>query len=198
MRSHTLCTAVWVTAAKAHTHTLSLCVPCHCFLACVRTQRIVPTQPRRSDVRSARTPCRSVAARVADLIGRLNTTEKIGLTGTLPGTDMCAGVDAGVPRLDIPRLSCLIECTGAVSSACYVDPVSGVQSCPTVFPAPLAVAARYVNTFALFIHCVSANELRFNQHTFDVAITPVVTHTHTHIRSHLPSLSILPLVQCNV
>lgn len=57
-------------------------------------------------------------SRIADLISRLTTDEKIGLLGTLPNTDVCAGVDAGVPRLSIPAVSNLIECTGAVSSSC--------------------------------------------------------------------------------
>lgn len=88
-------------------------------------------------------PTLSIAARVSDLLSRLNLTEKAGLSGTFPGGDMCAGVDGGVPRLDIEPLSMLIECTGAVSSNCYVDPVSGAQSCPTVFPSPLSVAATF-------------------------------------------------------
>jgi beta-D-xylosidase 4 len=80
--------------------------------------------------------------RVADLIGRLNLTEKIALMGTYVG-DVCAGVDGGVPRLDIQPISCLIECTGAVSSNCYVDGDTGASYCPTVFPAPLSTAASF-------------------------------------------------------
>ena len=46
--------------------------------------------------------------RITDLLSRLTVAEKIGLSGTLPGSDICAGVDAGVPRLGIPALSNLI------------------------------------------------------------------------------------------
>ena len=101
-----------------------------------------------------------VAARVADLVGRLTLAEKFGLTGTAPGGDMCAGVDAGVPRLDIAPLSCLIECTGAVSSSCYVDPATNASSCPTVFPAPLAVAASFDRAIMRLRGAVTGSEAR--------------------------------------
>ena len=100
------------------------------------------------------------AARVADLIGRLTLAEKFGLTGTAPGGDMCAGVDAGVPRLDIAPLSCLIECTGAVSAACYVDAATNASSCPTVFPAPLAVAASFDRALMRLRGTVTGTEAR--------------------------------------
>jgi len=100
-----------------------------------------------------------MAARIADLISRLNTTEKIGLSGTLPGSDICAGVDAGVPRLGIPALSNLIECTGAVSSSCYVSP-DGTSYCPTVFPAPSAVAASFNRSLFRLRGAVTGMEAR--------------------------------------
>lgn len=82
-----------------------------------------------------------LAARVADLVGRLQLDEKIGLTGSAYG-DMCSDIDAGVPRLSIPNVTQLIEVTGAVSASCYVD-AAGLSHCPTVFPAPLALAASF-------------------------------------------------------
>ncbi len=77
------------------------------------------------------------------MIARLTLTETIGLLGTGPKFDLCSGVDQGVPRLDIPPVSTLIEVTGAVSARCYVDDM-GVSFCPTVFPSPLSVAASFV------------------------------------------------------
>lgn len=51
-------------------------------------------------------PLQPVAARVADLVGRLTTAEKVALTGantgSLPGTSSCDTIDPGVPRLAIP------------------------------------------------------------------------------------------------
>ena len=99
------------------------------------------------------------AARVKDLIGRLNLTEKIQLTGVVKG-DLCAGLDGGVPRLGIEPVSCLIECTGAVSSSCYVDPSSGESFCPTVFPAPAAVAASFNRTLMRLRGAVTGMEAR--------------------------------------
>lgn len=103
-------------------------------------------------------PTLSLSVRVADLIGRLNLTEKIGLMGTFTG-DICAGVDAGVPRLDIEPLSCLIECTGAVSSNCFKDS-SGNSYCPTVFPAPLSVAASFNRSLMHLRGAVTGQEAR--------------------------------------
>lgn len=87
-------------------------------------------------------PTLPLSNRVSDLIGRLTWDEKVALMGTFTG-DICAGVDGGVPRLDIQPISCLIECTGAVSSNCFVDETSGTSYCPTVFPAPLSTAATF-------------------------------------------------------
>lgn len=86
-------------------------------------------------------PAQPLAARVADLLSRLTPAEKIGLTGSSFG-DLCSVVDSGVPRLFIPNVTQLIEVTGAVSSACYVD-AAGASYCPTVFPAPLSLAASF-------------------------------------------------------
>jgi beta-glucosidase-like glycosyl hydrolase len=69
------------------------------------------------------------------------------------------GVDAGVPRLGIPALSNLIECTGAVSSNCYISP-DGTSYCPTVFPAPLAVAASFNRSLMRLRGAVTGMEAR--------------------------------------
>lgn len=82
-----------------------------------------------------------IVDRVNNLISLLTTEEKIGLTGSFNG-DLCSDIDAGVPRLNIPNVTQLIEITGTVSSSCYVD-AGGVSYCPTVFPAPLALAASF-------------------------------------------------------
>ena len=86
-----------------------------------------------------------VAARVASLVSLLTTEEKIGLTGAAFG-DSCAVIDAGAPRLGFVNVSQLIEVTGAVSAACYVDATTGTSYCPTVFPAPLSLAASFNRT----------------------------------------------------
>ncbi len=93
------------------------------------------------------------------MIARLTPEEKIGLSGTLPNTDICAGLDAGVPRLGIPALSNLIECTGAVSSNCYAAP-DGTAYCPTIFPAPLAVAASFNRSLMRLRGAVTGMEAR--------------------------------------
>ncbi len=98
-------------------------------------------------------------ARVSDFISRLTLAEKISLTGTAAGTDMCAGVDVGVLRLGVEPVSNLIECTGAVSSSCVVD-ASGANRCPTVFPAPLAVAASFNRTLMRLRGVVTGVEAR--------------------------------------
>jgi beta-glucosidase-like glycosyl hydrolase len=103
-------------------------------------------------------PALPVATRAADFISRLTVAEKIGLSGTFVG-DICAGVDGGVPRLSVPPLSCLIECTGAVSSGCYVDE-NGINYCPTVFPAPLSVAASFNRTLMYVRGLVTGSEAR--------------------------------------
>ena len=103
-------------------------------------------------------PSLPVATRAADFISRLTVAEKIGLSGTFTG-DICAGVDGGVPRLSVPPLSCLIECTGAVSSNCYVDE-SGISYCPTVFPAPLSVAASFNRSLMYVRGYVTGSEAR--------------------------------------
>lgn len=86
-------------------------------------------------------PSLPVEDRVANLVSLLTTEEKIGLTGSFNG-DLCSDIDAGVPRLNIPNVTQLIEITGTVSSSCYVDN-GGVSYCPTVFPAPLSLAASF-------------------------------------------------------
>lgn len=86
-------------------------------------------------------PALPTAARVANLVSLLTTEEKIGLTGSFNG-DLCSDIDAGVPRLGIPNVTQLIEITGTVSSSCYVD-AGNVSYCPTVFPAPLSLAASF-------------------------------------------------------
>jgi beta-glucosidase-like glycosyl hydrolase len=82
-----------------------------------------------------------LAARVADLVGALTPAEKIGLLGAAGG-DTCSVIDAGAPRLGLAPVTQLIEVTGAVSSACVAD-AGGDVRCPTVFPAPLALAASF-------------------------------------------------------
>ena len=113
------------------------------------------------------------AFRIADLISRLSLSEKIGLSGTLPNSDSCAGLDAGVSRLDIPALSNLIECTGAVSSNC-VD-IDGSSYCPTVFPSPLAVAASFNRSLMRLRGAVTGMEARAfnNLHTNRLGGNPV-------------------------
>ena len=86
-------------------------------------------------------PSLPIETRVSNLISLLTTEEKIGLTGSFTG-DLCSDIDAGVPRLHIPNVTQLIEITGTVSSSCYVDN-EGISYCPTVFPAPLALAASF-------------------------------------------------------
>jgi hypothetical protein len=82
-----------------------------------------------------------ISQRVANLLSLLTTEEKIGLTGSFNG-DLCSDIDAGVPRLNLPNVTQLIEITGTVSSSCFVD-LNGTYYCPTVFPAPLALAASF-------------------------------------------------------
>ena len=104
-------------------------------------------------------PALPLESRLSDLISRLTLAEKIGLSGTMPNTDMCAGVDAGVPRLDIPALSNLIECTGAVSSSCF-NATDGTVYCPTVFPAPLSIAASFNRSLMRLRGAVTGIEAR--------------------------------------
>jgi beta-glucosidase-like glycosyl hydrolase len=119
-------------------------------------------------------PSQPTAARIADLVSRLTVSEKIGLLGTLPNSDTCAGLDAGVPRLDIPALSNLIECTGSVSSNCFVD-TDGSYSCPTVFPSPLAVAASFNRSLMRLRGAVTGMEARAfnNLHVNRIGGNPV-------------------------
>jgi len=85
---------------------------------------------------------KSVDERVDSLVGMLTEEEMVSLSGSYGG-DLCADIDGGAARLHIPNVTQLIEVTGAVSSSCYVDPSSGESFCPTVFPAPLALAASF-------------------------------------------------------
>jgi hypothetical protein len=91
------------------------------------------------------------------LIGRLNVSEKINLAGTVSG-NVCAGLDGGIPALDVPQTACLLECTGAVSTNCYTD--GNKSYCPTVFPAPLAVAASFNRTLMQLRGAVTGTEAR--------------------------------------
>ena len=82
-----------------------------------------------------------VAARVADLIGRMQRSDKFNLLGSKPNTDMCSALDPGVSALKMPPVTNLIEANSGVSAACYVDNSTGTPYCPTIFPAPLSLAA---------------------------------------------------------
>ena len=81
----------------------------------------------------------ALGARVADLLARLSTPEKVALTGanlgSVPGTSSCDTVDPGVPRLGIPPKQWLVETNSMIASQCYGG------TCATAFPAALNLAA---------------------------------------------------------
>jgi beta-glucosidase-like glycosyl hydrolase len=76
-------------------------------------------------------------SRVADLLGRLTTQEKISLMGA-HGHDICAFEDGGVPRLDIPSYTWCVETNTGVSTVCLQE-----GKCATTFPSPAAMAASF-------------------------------------------------------
>ena len=104
----------------------------------------------------------SIADRVADLVSRLNVTEKLGLLGSAPKTDTCSTLDEGVQRLGIPPMQYLIECNSGVSSQCYTpipgDPYSG--ACATVFPSSLNLGATFNRTLWVAKGSVVGDEAR--------------------------------------
>lgn len=87
-------------------------------------------------------PSREIPDRVQDLLARLTVDEKIGMMGSSPGTDICNIVGSGVPRLGVAPMAMLVEANSGISSSCYIDD-SGVSHCPTIFPAPLLLAASF-------------------------------------------------------
>jgi hypothetical protein len=79
-----------------------------------------------------------VASRVADLLGRLSTAEKVALTGSGQwhnGMSTCDTIDPGVPRLSIPPKQWLVETNSMAASQCF-----GTQ-CATAFPSALNLGA---------------------------------------------------------
>ena len=103
-------------------------------------------------------PAQPLAARQADFLAGLTLAEKILITGAAFG-DSCSVVDGGVPRYGITNVSQLIEVTGAVSSDCYYDDQGGAF-CPTVFPAPLALAASFNRSLWRYKGAVTGQEAR--------------------------------------
>ena len=80
----------------------------------------------------------TVAARVADLLGRLTLKEKVALTGSglwSNGAGSCDTIDPGVPRLGVPAKQWLVETNSMAASQCYG------AACATVFPSGLNLAA---------------------------------------------------------
>jgi xylan 1,4-beta-xylosidase len=104
-------------------------------------------------------PALPVPARVADLLARLNVTDKFALLGSQPGTDMCGGQDPGVPSLGLAPVVNLMEANSGVSAACYVDG-DGTPYCPTIFPAPLSLAASFNRTLWRLKGAVVGREAR--------------------------------------
>lgn len=76
-------------------------------------------------------------SRVADLLGRLTTDEKISLMGA-HGHDICAFQDGGVSRLDIPSYTWCVETNTGVSTVCLEE-----GKCATTFPSPAVLAASF-------------------------------------------------------
>jgi len=121
-------------------------------LAVVAVLLAVPTAllPRPSQSRCDESPwasmpfcdgsgARSTDARVADLIGRLTTAEKISLLGNTHGAQP-------VPRLGVPALP-WGEALHGVVSHCYREGEGGAGAalslCPTSFPHALLLAASF-------------------------------------------------------
>jgi hypothetical protein len=83
-------------------------------------------------------PTLPIPARVQDLIGRLTTREKVGLSGSglwTTGESSCDTIDPGVPRLSIPPKQWLVETNSMAASQCYGT------ACATVFPSAMNLAA---------------------------------------------------------
>eukprot|EP01116_Phalansterium_solitarium_P015449 TRINITY_DN3413_c0_g2_i1.p2 TRINITY_DN3413_c0_g2~~TRINITY_DN3413_c0_g2_i1.p2 ORF type:complete len:747 (-),score=307.36 TRINITY_DN3413_c0_g2_i1:314-2554(-) len=80
----------------------------------------------------------SFEARIADLISRLTTVEKIGLISPDPDYSTCDMQTNAVPRLGLPRYQWLIETNTGVASACY-----GPQQCATTFIGPEGLGASF-------------------------------------------------------
>ena len=85
-------------------------------------------------------PSKGLPTRLADLLGRLSTAEKISLMGA-HGSNICAFVDGGVPRLDIPSYTWCTETNTGVSTVCMEE-----GKCATTFPSPAALAASFNRT----------------------------------------------------
>ena len=103
-------------------------------------------------------PTAPLAARQADFLVGLSLQDKIALTGAAGG-DPCSVVDGGVPSYGLVNVSQLIEATGAVSSDCFYD-AAGTGYCPTVFPAPLALAASFNRSLMRYKGAVTGQEAR--------------------------------------
>jgi hypothetical protein len=85
-------------------------------------------------------PRRPIAARVADLVGRLSLSEKIGLmcADKHTGVDSCNMMSAGCLRLGIPSYMHLVETNTAVASRCL-----GPDKCSTNYPGPTGLGASF-------------------------------------------------------
>jgi hypothetical protein len=79
------------------------------------------------------------AARAADIIARLNISEKIGLLSPHDAPHYCGCAAAPVPRIGLPGWRWLTEINTAIGGAQCVAP----GRCPTVFVGPLGVAASF-------------------------------------------------------
>ena len=84
-----------------------------------------------------------VSTRVADLISRLDLTEKLGILGSDSKTKVnnCNNMDGGVSRLGIPTYMNLVETNTAVAAACVAENV-----CATNFPGPANLAGTFNRT----------------------------------------------------
>jgi xylan 1,4-beta-xylosidase len=102
-------------------------------------------------------PSLPIAARVSDLLSRLTTAEKLALSGSSPGTDMCSTLDGGAPRLGIPPTNVLIEINSGVSATCYGNASAG---CPSVFPSSLNLGATFNRTAWAAKGAVVSDEMR--------------------------------------
>ena len=74
-----------------------------------------------------------IAARVADVVGRMTLAEKAGALDT--------AVPA-IPRLALPRMNSG-EALHGVATSCLTSPAANSTGCPTSFPCALALAASY-------------------------------------------------------
>ena len=96
----------------------------------------------------------AVAARVADLLGRLTLSDKIGLTGSGPYSDTCDLTDGGAPRLDVPPMMWLVETNSMIASQCYG------ATCATAFPSALNLAASFNRSVWAAKGAVMGTEMR--------------------------------------